>query len=69
MPWPEQQRKAIFLSTKREQGEQAAKEVMHEAGYGQQRKAKKSAKPGRCPRCGGRVIKGRCAKCGWRQKS
>lgn len=34
MPWPEKQRRAIFLSVKRRKGEAAAKAVMHEAGYG-----------------------------------
>ena len=34
MPWPEKQRRAIFLDTKRRKGTSAAKRVMHEAGYG-----------------------------------
>lgn len=34
MPWPEKQRKAIFLDVKRRKGEGAAKALMHEAGYG-----------------------------------
>ena len=36
MPWPEKQRKAIFMDVKRRKGEAAAKAVMHEAGYGGQ---------------------------------
>jgi len=38
MPWPEKQRVAIFLNTKRRHGEAAAKRVMHKAGYGGKRK-------------------------------
>lgn len=34
MPWPEKQRRAIFLSVQRRKGTAAAKRVMHEAGYG-----------------------------------
>lgn len=34
MPWPERQRRAIFLDTKRRKGVRAAKRLMHEAGYG-----------------------------------
>lgn len=34
MPWPEKQRRAIFLSVQRRKGMAAAKKVMHEAGYG-----------------------------------
>ena len=34
MPWPEKQRRAIFLNVKRRKGTAAAKRVMHEAGYG-----------------------------------
>jgi hypothetical protein len=34
MPWPEKQRRAIFLNVKRKKGLAAAKRVMHEAGYG-----------------------------------
>ena len=34
MPWPEKQRKAIFLDVKRRKGEGAARALMHEAGYG-----------------------------------
>lgn len=41
MPWPEKQRKAIFLNTKRKKGTAAAKKLMHEAGYGKGKKAKR----------------------------
>lgn len=34
MPWPEKQRRAIFLNIKRKKGEAAAKRFMHEHGYG-----------------------------------
>lgn len=34
MPWPEKQRRAIFLDVQRRKGTAAAKELMHEAGYG-----------------------------------
>ena len=34
MPWPEKQRRAIFLNVKRRKGLAAAKRTMHEAGYG-----------------------------------
>lgn len=34
MPWPPKQRTAIFLDVKRRKGEQAALNLMHEAGYG-----------------------------------
>jgi hypothetical protein len=40
MPWPEKQRRAIFLSVKRRKGEAAAKRLMHEAGYGNPAKSK-----------------------------
>lgn len=33
MPWPEKQRRAIFLNTKRRKGEKAAKALMHKHGY------------------------------------
>jgi len=39
MPWPEKQRRAIFLSVKRKKGVAAAKKVMHEAGYGGKKKS------------------------------
>lgn len=38
MPWPEKQRKAIFLKTKRKKGKAAAVRLMHEAGYGGKKK-------------------------------
>lgn len=38
MPWPEKQRKAIFLNVKRKKGTAAAKRVMREAGYGKKAK-------------------------------
>lgn len=38
MPWPEKQRRAIFLDVKRRKGEAAAKRLMHEAGYGGKKK-------------------------------
>lgn len=38
MPWPEKQRRAIFLDVKRRKGLKAAKDLMHEAGYGDARK-------------------------------
>ena len=44
MPWPEKQRKAIFLSIKRKKGLAAAKKAMHEAGYGGKKKVKKRGK-------------------------
>lgn len=34
MPWPEKQRRAIFMDVKRRKGLGAAKALMHEAGYG-----------------------------------
>jgi hypothetical protein len=34
VPWPEPQRRAIFLNIKRKKGTAAAKRVIHEAGYG-----------------------------------
>lgn len=37
MPWPEKQRRAIYLQTKRKKGEKAAKKLMHEAGYGEKK--------------------------------
>lgn len=42
MPWPERQRRAIFLDTKRRKGEAAAKKLMHEAGYGGRKEAIRS---------------------------
>lgn len=33
MPWPEKQRRAIFLNVKRKKGERAARELMHKHGY------------------------------------
>lgn len=39
MPWPEKQRRAIFLDVKRRKGTAAAKKVMHEAGYGRKKKS------------------------------
>jgi hypothetical protein len=44
MPWPEKQRRAIFLDTQRRKGTSAAKRVMREAGYG--KKSKKGKKRG-----------------------
>jgi hypothetical protein len=44
MPWPEKQRRAIYLRTKRDKGEKAAKELMHEAGYGGKKKVKPKPK-------------------------
>jgi hypothetical protein len=34
MPWPEKQRRAIFLDIKRRKGEAAARRFMREHGYG-----------------------------------
>lgn len=34
MPWPEKQRRAIFLSIERKKGKKAARKFMHEHGYG-----------------------------------
>ena len=34
MPWPEKQRRAIFLSIKRKKGEAAARAFMRKHGYG-----------------------------------
>lgn len=34
MPWPEKQRKAIYLSVMRKKGEAAAKRLMHKHGHG-----------------------------------
>jgi len=34
MPWPEKQRRAIFLSIKRRKGLAAAKRFMHKHGHG-----------------------------------
>ena len=39
MPWPEKQRRAIFLDVQRRKGTKAAKKLMHEAGYGGKKKA------------------------------
>jgi hypothetical protein len=44
MPWPERQRRAIYLSTKRRKGEAAAKKLMHEAGYGKEYKRRRHAR-------------------------
>lgn len=33
MPWPEKQRRAIFLDVKRRKGDKAAHEFMHKHGY------------------------------------
>jgi hypothetical protein len=41
MPWPEKQRRAIFLSVQRRKGTAAAKRVMHEAGYGKKKRKRK----------------------------
>lgn len=41
MPWPEKQRRAIFLSVERRKGKAAAIKLMHEAGYGKKKKRKK----------------------------
>ncbi len=46
MPWPEKQRRAIFLATKRKKGTSAAKRVMREAGYGTSAKGKRVKKRG-----------------------
>jgi len=43
MPWPEKQRRAIFLSVQRKKGTAAAKRLMHEAGYGGKAKPKPQA--------------------------
>lgn len=48
MPWPEKQRRAIFLNTKRKKGEAAAKRLMHKHGYGDEEKGEKP-KPGEAP--------------------
>ena len=47
MPWPEKQRRAIFLNVERRKGLAAAKQVMHEAGYGKGSLTKALAKKGR----------------------
>jgi hypothetical protein len=44
MPWPEKQRRAIFLDTERRKGKAAAIRLMHEAGYGKKKKRKKKRK-------------------------
>lgn len=41
MPWPEKQRRAIFLSVQRKKGTPAAKKLMHEAGYGGKKRKRK----------------------------
>lgn len=41
MPWPEKQRRAIFLNVERRKGKAAAIRLMHEAGYGKKRKKKR----------------------------
>lgn len=41
MPWPEKQRRAIFLSIKRRKGLSAAKDFMHKHGYGGKKKPRK----------------------------
>ncbi len=41
MPWPEKQRRAIFLDTERRKGKAAAIRLMHEAGYGGHAKHRK----------------------------
>lgn len=37
MPWPEKQRRAIFLNIKRKKGEAAARAFMRAHGYGKKR--------------------------------
>jgi hypothetical protein len=44
MPWPEKQRRAIFLDVQRRKGEAAAIALMHEAGYGGKKKRKRKHK-------------------------
>ena len=39
MPWPEPQRRAIFLRIKRKEGEAAARRFMRQHGYGKSRNA------------------------------
>jgi len=34
VPWPEKQRRAIFLNVKRKKGLGAARQLMHKHGYG-----------------------------------
>lgn len=41
MPWPEKQRRAIFLDIKRRRGEQAAINFMHRHGYGRKKKRRR----------------------------
>jgi hypothetical protein len=40
MPWPEPQRRAIFLNTKRKKGEKAARDLMHKHGHISDRRKK-----------------------------
>jgi hypothetical protein len=40
MPWPEKQRRAIFLDMKRKKGDKAAREFMHKHGYISDRREK-----------------------------
>lgn len=47
MPWPAKQRTAIFMDIKRRKGEPAAREFMHEHGYGSGRKRKRPRRTGR----------------------
>lgn len=44
MPWPEKQRRAIFLDVKRRKGKAAAIRLMHEAGYGGKKRKRRLRK-------------------------
>jgi hypothetical protein len=44
MPWPEKQRRAIFLDVSRRKGKAAAIRLMHEAGYGKRKKKRRRKK-------------------------
>ena len=66
MPWPERQRRAIFLDTQRRKGTMAAKEMMDEAGYGNGEESPEPPNKLRCKRCGYPLKKTdkKCPKCG-----
>lgn len=61
MPWPEAQRRAIFLDTKRTKGEAAARAVMHEAGYGKVKPKTVKRKPPHLRKAEGAQRCGNCA--------
>lgn len=47
MPWPEKQRRAIYLDVTRRKGKRAADKLMHEAGYGSSKKRRAARRASR----------------------